>query len=249
MGSPEHPDHIDDVLRSWEFHPGDIKARIVKGSDDREVLQTRVELGVLQMETAGRPDGERPGGQLTYLDFLISEEFHRGDSFVLNDDEQMEVDREFLQYYQRRICWLTLKEYDRAMADADHTLALMDLVKRHSPNQDFTLAHEQYRPFVLFHRTQAAALASLEKNDAETAISAINSGLKRMKAFFEEHEATERFDEDEMVKRLRDLRESMRKEFKVGKTLNEQLAEAVAAEEFELAARLRDEIRKQGGQL
>ncbi len=249
MGSSEHPEHIDDVLRTWEFNSGDIKARIVKGSDGREVLQTRVELGVLQMEVTGRPDGERPGGQSTYLDHLIAEEFHRGESFVLSDEEEMEVDREFLQYYQRRICWLTLKEYNRAMADADHTLALMDLVKRHSPNEEWTLEHERYRPFVLFHRTQAAALASLEKSDAETAISAINSGLQRLRDFFEEHEAGERFDEDEMVKRLRDLRESMRKEFKVGKTLNEQLAEAVAAEEFELAARLRDEIRKQGGHL
>ncbi len=249
MSSSEFPDNIDHLLRSWEFEPGDIKARLVKGSDDRDVLQTRVELGVLQMEVNGRPDGETFAGQTTYLDYLISEEFHRGESFVLDDEERLEVDREFLQFYQRRICWLTLKDYPRAKRDADHTLALMDIVKRHSPNEEWTLAHEQYRPFVLFHRTQAAALAALEEKDPEQAISAINTGLKKMETFFEEHDASERFDEDEMVKRLRDLRESMRDQFKVGKTLNEQLAEAVAAEEFELAARLRDEIRKQGGQV
>ncbi|MDA7978195.1 MAG: UvrB/UvrC motif-containing protein [Pirellulales bacterium] len=250
MASSDKPDdHIDALLSSWEFHPSDIKARVVKGGDGREVLQTRVELGVLQMEVSGRPDGEKPGGQQTYLDFLISEEFHRGESFVLTDEERLEVDREFMQFYQRRICWLTLKNYAAAMSDADHTLTLMDVVKRHSPDEDWTLAHEQYRPFVLFHRTQAAALAALENKEAEDAISAINTGLERMEEFFAEHDAAERFDDDEMVKRLRALRESMREQFKVGKTLNEQLAEAVASEEFELAARLRDEIRKQQGQL
>jgi protein-arginine kinase activator protein McsA len=36
----------------------------------------------------------------------------------------------------------------------------------------------------------------------------------------------------------------MREEYRVGKTLAEQLADAVAAEEYERAARLRDEIAK-----
>ena len=47
------------------------------------------------------------------------------------------------------------------MKDADHSLAFMDFVKKYSPNDEWTLSHEQYRPFILFHRTQAAALAAL----------------------------------------------------------------------------------------
>ena len=42
------------------------------------------------------------------------------------------------------------------------------------------------------------------------------------------------------------MKESLRKEYHVGKTLAEQLAEAVAAEEYERAARLRDEIARRG---
>ena len=33
----------------------------------------------------------------------------------------------------------------------------MDFVKRHAPNEEYRDAHEQYRGFVLFQRTQAAA--------------------------------------------------------------------------------------------
>ena len=65
-----------------------------------------------------------------------------------------------------------------------------------------------------------------------------------MKAFFEKHEADDHFDNDELVVRLVDLRESLRNEYSVGQTLNEQLADAVEQEKYELAARLRDELSR-----
>ena len=49
----------------------------------------------------------------------------------------------------------------------------------------------------------------------------------------------------ELVGQLAVMKESLREEYRVGKTLAEQLADAVAAEEYERAARLRDEIAKQ----
>jgi excinuclease UvrABC nuclease subunit len=39
------------------------------------------------------------------------------------------------------------------------------------------------------------------------------------------------------------MRESLRHRYEVGSTLDEQLAEAVKSENYELAARLRDQIR------
>jgi excinuclease UvrABC nuclease subunit len=51
----------------------------------------------------------------------------------------------------------------------------------------------------------------------------------------------EEFDEDELVQRLVELRESLRQHFRVGRTLQEQLADAIANEKYELAAEIRDE--------
>lgn len=235
---------IDRVLKNWPYTPGDVRVRSVKASDGRQVLQMRVDLGVLQLETTHRPDGERPGGATTYLEFLKSAAAaNNGEKFQLNEDQCLEVDREFLQYYHRRICWLAVREFRQAVADADHTLALMDFVKEHSPNDEWTLSHEQYRPFVLFHRTQAAALDALE-DSPEKSIEAVNLGLASVRGFFEEYEALEKFEDDEMVQRLKEMREALREKFDVGLTLNEQLDQAVAAEEYEKAARLRDEIRR-----
>jgi UvrB/uvrC motif len=235
--------HLDGLLRDWAFDPQNLSVRLVKGDDGRDVIQMRVDLGILQLETKGRPDGSRPNGADTFLESMLEKEQEKAE-FVMDDSECFEADREFVQFYHRRIAWLRLQHYHRAVADADHTLALMDICRDHSPDEDWTMSHEQYRPFVLFHRSQAAALAALEESGPEQAVAEINEGLEVMREVFIEHEADDQFEEDEMVVRLVQLRESLREEYAVGRTLQERLAEAVATEQYELAARLRDELAR-----
>jgi hypothetical protein len=240
--------HIDNILQSWTYDPDSLSVRIVRGSDGRDVLQMRIDLGLLQLELDGRPDGRRPHGADSYFDYLIMTTFRLGDDLTMDEDQCNEADREFVQFYHRRICWLRLQQYDRAVRDADHTLGLMDFCREHSPDEQWTMSHEQYRPFVLFHRTQAAALMALQEDDAEQSILEINQGLERLYEVFVEHGVEEHFEEDELVQRLEELRESLRKEYNIDRTLHEQLADAVAAEQYELAARLRDELsRRQTG--
>jgi hypothetical protein len=298
--------HIDDILRAWRHDPHSPNVRVVKGMDGRDVLQMRVDMGVLQLETEDRPDGERPHGAATWCDYLSQMAAEVGEGFVMDEKQCAEVDREFVQFYHRRICWLAMHNFRRAVRDADHTLRLMDFCREHSPEEQWTLSHEQYRPFVLFHRTQAAALAELEKADvevlsahddrpsadrsidrnadrnenrnaerngdavevehharrrgargssslpvaneevrsrcAEAAVQEINEGLERIKGLFQEFEAEEHFDDDELVNQLIELREKLRDRFQVGRTLHEQLSDAIQAEEYERAAVLRDKL-------
>lgn len=236
---------IDRVLRGWPFQPGVISARVVRAADKREVLQMRIELGLLQMETSHRPDGERPHGEETYLDHLVHEATRVGEKFAISEAQCLEIDREFLQYYHRRICWLALREFERAVADADHTLELMDFVAAHSSDGEWTASHEQYRPFVLFHRTQAAALAQLEKSGPESAIEELDQGMRRMNELLAaEPDADQTPNNNELVEQLVQLKEWLREHYQLGRTLTEQLAAAVASEEYELAAKLRDEIQR-----
>ena len=235
--------NISDILQDWDYDSQSIRARIVAGQDgEADVLQMRVEMGLIQMAVDGRPDGIRPEGFATYLDYLLQEEISQGNEWDLNDEQCMEVDREFMQFYQRRISWLSIKEYQQVVRDADHTLALMDFCKRHSPDDGWTIVHEQYRPFVLFHRTQAAAYHQLNESTPQAAIECINDGLNTIRSIFESHDLEEHFDEDELVSQLRDIRESLRDEYSVGKTLHEQLADAIASEQYERAAEIRDQL-------
>ena len=238
--------HIDKILKDWPFDSDHLSVRLVDGGDGREIIQMRIDMGLLQLETQGRPDGTRPFGNETVYHHLVSRQKSDDNEFVMDDEQCNEIDREFVQFYHRRICWLTLRKFDYAVRDADHTLALMDFCRAHSPDEEWTMSHEQYRPFVLFHRTQASALSAVEEENPEAAIQNINEGLDNFRTFFECYDAEDHFEEDELVKRLVELRESMREQFEVGKTLHEQLADAVAAEQYELAARLRDELAQRG---
>jgi hypothetical protein len=241
--------HIDRILEDWPYEPGEVMVRRVRGADGREVLQMRVDLGLLQLETDGRPDGDQPEGAVTYLEHLEALSHQVGDDFSLDEDQCEAIDRELVQFYHRRICWLSLREFRLAQRDADHTLALMDFCVAHGPDEQWVLSHEQYRPFVLFHRVQAAALADLEQSGAEAAVAEIDLGLARFEALYEMYNAEDHFEDDDLVHRLRELRESIEDRYEVGDSLIDDLAKAVAAEEYERAAELRDEIarRKESG--
>ena len=125
-----------------------------------------------------------------------------------------------MQFYHRRVCWLALREFRRATTDADHTLAFMDFVRDHSPDEEWTLSHEQYRPFVLFHRTQAATLATLEETGPDEAMQELNRGLQQFRDLFSQYEAEEQFEEDELVQRLLELRDTLREQYELKPSLS-----------------------------
>jgi hypothetical protein len=238
---------IDAALEGWDVQPGIVQARLVVAGDQRQVIQMRVELGILQMETAHRPDGQRPHGFTSYFDYLRHEARAAGridKPFVMDDEQCQEADREFLQFRQRRISWLALRNYAKAIEDADHTLTFMDFVKEHSPSEEYTQAHEQYRGFVTFQRTQGAAALALEQDNAEKAVDEVRKGLERLKVFFAAFGAEEQMEEDGMVQHLRKIEQSLREQHGIAATLQEQLDQAVANENYEEAARLRDALRK-----
>src|SRR5262245_65323432 len=95
-------ENIDRILRDWPYDPQGISVRKKKGDDGREVLQMRLDLGLLQLEVSGRPDGVRPEGQETYYAHLQKKADAEGETFQMSEDECEEADREFVQYYHRR---------------------------------------------------------------------------------------------------------------------------------------------------
>ena len=94
-------------LSDWTFDPTDICARKIIGLDGREKLQVRLDLGVLQMEVVGRPDGERPHGHASVLDYYLDQlEAHRAkgesdDTFFLDADACGDLGQECLLFYHR----------------------------------------------------------------------------------------------------------------------------------------------------
>jgi len=243
----KRPHSLDHLLADWPFSTGQVLVRQIEGADGRDVLQMRIDMGMIQMEVTGRPDGVRPEGFDTYFDYLLSLSFSEGESYQLTPDRCNEIDREFYQFYHRRICWLTLKRYPEAMKDAQHTLSLMDFSSAYSLDPDWALLHEQYRPFVMFHKIQAAALISLEQNEPGAATDEIEKGLKDLELVFEKYDASEHFEDNSFVIKLREMRDSIIEHYELSPSLAEQLANAIAAEQYELAAELRDRMDHRHG--
>jgi hypothetical protein len=249
---------IDEALQDWPFdpEPGEVVARELRARDGRPILQIRVELGILQLEIEGRPDGSRPHQFTTYLDYLRYRAAARGlgpggksPPWTMTTEHCEEADREFVQFYHRRVAWLSLQKYEKALADADHTLSLMDFVCRHGTSPEYIASHEKYRGLVLFHRTQAATALALERRRPDEAIDAVREGVDRLtihqRSWDSEHEQDDTPNAS-LIDQLRLLEGEIRKNFAVEKTLREQLDEAVATEDYERAARLRDQIRARG---
>ena len=60
---------ISHVLEQWDYQPGQPAVRKFTGKDGVEKIQLRVDLGVLQMNADGRPDGKRPLGHPSLYEF------------------------------------------------------------------------------------------------------------------------------------------------------------------------------------
>ena len=63
---------INNILEEWPFESGQITVRVIEGSDGYTRIQVRLDLGLLQMNTENRPDGLRPNGCDSLLEYFES---------------------------------------------------------------------------------------------------------------------------------------------------------------------------------
>ena len=62
---------ISPLLDQWDYEPGQIVVRRFKAKDGMEKIQLRVDLGLLQMNAIGRPDGKKPFGHESLLEHYL----------------------------------------------------------------------------------------------------------------------------------------------------------------------------------
>src|ERR1700747_3499050 len=95
---------LNTILKDWPHENRAIKVRKIMGLDGQQKLQLRIDLGVLQMELTGRPDGMRPHdceSLLTYHQLRAARAAARGDHYELNPEECAQLQQEGIQYYHR----------------------------------------------------------------------------------------------------------------------------------------------------
>lgn len=237
---------ISDVLDGWEYEPHRISVRKIMGDDGRVKIQLRLDLGLLQMEAEGRPDGTRPYEAESWLDYyetLLEE--RSAERLRLDPEDCVRLRMESIQYYHRRIGFFELGEYAAAAQDAEHNLRIMDLIKVYAQEESDRAVSEQYRAFVLMHRTQALASILLKRKDFDGTLQRIDEGIQEIERFFKQYGQEEMMEEAQELRFLQRWREEIQKNkpLSLRDEMRKRLQEAVEREEYEQAARLRDMIR------
>ena len=188
---------ISKILKSWKYQPNTLTIRKITGDDGKEKIQIRIDMGILQMEHEGRPDGKTTHSAESLLEYYNSviEEFEKRDgtseNFTLTQRDMGELDEELMQYYHRRICFFALGDYSFAMRDAEHNLRLMDIIKAYCEDEEYVESHERFRPFVIMERARAAGLEKIGSGDYASAMKYVGDAIDTIEEFHREHGASE----------------------------------------------------------
>ena len=196
---------LSDLLRDWPYEPGQLQVRKIVGSDGREKLQLRLDMGVLQMDMAGRPDGREPHGAESELEFQTERAEQGGGDFELSDDDVAELQAEGVQYYHRYLALFQLGDWAGVIRDTKRNLEMFTFVAKHAPDDDAAWSVQQFRPYVLMMNTRAKANLALEKDDVDAAIALVEKGIAVIEKFLKDNHRDGDEDNAE-VKSLDDLK-------------------------------------------
>jgi hypothetical protein len=247
---------IGPVLRGWDYEYGTINVRKISGADGRPKLQMRLDLGLLQMEMTGRPDGRRPFGSESLLEHyesrLAEHEKRTGneDGFTLTGGECRSLREEAVMYYQRYLSLFVLEEFGGVVRDTGRNLRVLDLCNKYAVDEDDKLALEQYRPYLIMMHARAKASISLREKRLKEALREIDRGLEDIREFFERYGQPEAFAGANEVKVLKRFAREVRKKLPVDpvRRIEKKLGKAIKDERYEEAAKLRDKLAAMKGQ-
>jgi len=242
---------LTSLLNQWPHEPGRINARQVVGADGSPKLQIRIDLGVLQMEMTGRPDGRQPGGFESLLaqqeDRLrrYTQESGTPDGFVLTADDCRALREEAVQYYHRYVGLFALGDFTGVVRDTRRNLSLFDLCRHHGATESDQTVLEQFRPQVIVMRVRSEAELAIQAKQPKQALAALDHGLSELRSLFDDTGRAEGFDAANEVHLLRGMRDALVPKLPASQRaeLQERLRAAIDAENYELAAILRDELK------
>ena len=242
---------ITPVLRGWDHEPGTINVRKVNGLDGSPKLQMRLDLGLYQMEITGRPDGRRPHGYESLLEYFETQladhrRRHGGSElgFHLDGNQCQSLREEAVMYYQRYLSLFVLEDFPGVVRDTARNLRVLDMCGQFAVDEQDRLVLEQYRPYIVMMNARAqASIETAEKRHAD-ALRTIDKGLADIKDFFARFGQEEAYPQASEVRVLRRLAREVRKRLPVNpiERLERKLDRAVRDERYEDAAQLRDRI-------
>jgi len=240
---------LNTILKDWPHENRAVKVRKILGLDGRQKLQLRIDLGVLQMEVTGRPDGMRPHGcesLLTYHQLRAARARARGETYELKPEQCAELQQEGIQYYHRYLSLFQINDFPGVVRDTQRNLDLFDFVDAHTERDELSWTLQQFRPYVLMMNTRAKASIFLEHGKFQEAIAEVRRGRDAIADFFQKSSFPELAAKSSEIHFLEEwLNEiSAKRPRSKLEVMEREMETAVAKELYERAAELRDAIAK-----
>lgn len=243
---------ISHLLEQWDYQPGEVAVRKFTTKAGEEKIQLRVDLGLLQMNAVGRPDGKRPFGHESLLQHYQARlDHHRrthaggAEGFVLKADDCARLQQEAIQYHHRYICLFQLEEYEGVIRDTGRNLEVFRFVSDHAESDELAWSLQQFCPQLLMMRIRARGMTALRDDKHAEAVGVIEEGLEEIRAFYRSHSRQDLMEQSGEIQSI----ESWLQEVQAKRPLSEReklehaLDEAVRQENYEKAARVRDALR------
>ncbi len=248
---------ISSLVGGWPYDPNEVSARWIEADDGTRKLQLRLDLGLFQMETEGRPDGTRPRGALSLCDHYIDEERRAPGNvlpYKLDFDACSELQQEVMQYYYRIMAFYALGDFKGVVRDCDHNLDLIDIVSEYALDDEVAWQFMQLYPYMRMMSARAYAEVCMQSGRFDEAGKTVREGVKDLEGFFAENYEPANEDGSPVPPppELETLRELLvqverRRPRSEAETLREELARAVELENYEKAAFLRDQLKSLKG--
>ena len=243
---------ISRILEDWPYEPGNVTVRRIRADDGRDLIQMRLDLGLLQLEATGRPDGRRPHGCDSLLDYhekQLQKHVDRTGSdrdFHVGEDACDQLRAEGVMYYHRYLAEFILEDYDGVERDTLRNLQLFDFCAAYAKDLSDRYVLEQYRPYVLMMCARARAHRELKHSRPRLALAAVKDALGQVEAFYRRFDQADQIEESNEVSILRTLSEEIAGKIPVDPAakIRMDLAQAVAEERYEDAAALRDRLHR-----
>jgi hypothetical protein len=240
---------LNTILKDWPHESGAIKVRKILGLDGREKLQLRIDLGVLQMEMSGRPDGVRPNGcesLLVYHQQRAARAQERGEEYDLSPEQCAELQQEGIQYYHRYLSLFQINEFAAVVRDTQRNLDLFTFVTEHTDRDELSWTMQQFRPYVLMMNTRAKASILLAQGKFAEAMLQIQFGRDGIADFFQRSSAPELAAKSSEIAFLDEWLEEVKAKRPLSKLeiMQREMESAIAGELYERAAELRDAINQ-----
>jgi len=245
---------ITSILSDWPFDESK-KVRKIAGEDGSPKLQIRLPLGLEQYELEGRPDGRRPEGAESYLELYQSRlaqyasERAAAEGFVLTPEACANLRQEGMLYYQRYLLCFQIGEYAQVRRDTERNMEMFRFVHDYAERDEDRNGVDQYWPYILRMRAMAHAMERIQQGDEQGALSLAQQAVAQINELDEMEAETfdlermrslgvlEQFIDELREKTVPDEREIVKR----------RLEKAVAEENYERAAQLRDMLRAMEG--